>query len=219
MLGACEDRWSARGDAGEALRRASAEARVAEPGDELVSLRIADAAVALRLGADPDGGGGLWVDGLRVSGDDVPVDVGDDVAEVLVVEPRGGERGGDGLGHVHDVEPEARLAFAAEIGQVLVVIGDEERAPAGVSLMLVEQNDRLAAVADEERVEPAAEAVDAGAGGAIGWHAAAPGFVVKCGRRVTVRQAPDSTTAAGEGFSLMRSMCAPRERSRTSICS
>ncbi len=102
----------------------------------------------------------------------MPVDVVDDVAEVFVVDADGLigqiERGVQGAGDIGDVGPEAVLALAGEQGQVLGVVAQPERAPAGVALVLVEKDDRFSEGREEERIVALAGAFEAEAGGAGG---------------------------------------------------
>ena len=102
----------------------------------------------------------------------MPVDVGDDVAEALVVEAdrlgwgvEGAVHGGRDLAHVL---PEAGGSVGGEEAEVLGVVGEPQRAPARVALVHVEQERGFAKVGDEEGVEAFTDAGEAGAGTAAG---------------------------------------------------
>jgi len=98
------------------------------------------------------------------------VDVGDDVAEALVVDAaHAGQGPVHGGGDVADIGREAGAAVGGEEGEVFVVILEPERAPSGKGLVLVQDGVGLAEFGEEEGIaggSVGAQAFEACAGGA-----------------------------------------------------
>lgn len=134
-------------------------------------------AAELGLGPVPDGLGGLGVVG--VAGDEVPVDVWDEVAEALVVDAGRAaaaagmwERAPDCAGDPRHIGPDPLLARRVEVGQVLGVLLEDEHAPAAASLVLAEQGVGLVQFGDEGGAVAVADRFDGAAEGAV--HAWSP---------------------------------------------
>ena len=91
-----------------------------------------------------------------MSGDDVPVNMGADVAEALVVDPRrsaalAGLRkdAAHGVCHERNFAEDADLDVRRQVGQMLAVIGKSERAPSRTPLLVGEEDRAMTQGRDE----------------------------------------------------------------------
>ena len=135
-----------------------------EFGAKVVAVGVGHGAAELGGGPAPDGefGGGVAL----VAGDDVPVDVGGLVAEAFVVDAEGAEDFADGVGCSRGVLEDAGLLGDGEVGEVLVVVFEDEDAPAGAALVVAKEGDGFGEFGDEEGVGVGEGLGDLGAEGA-----------------------------------------------------